>query len=219
MNIVDFLDCERTLAAPLLKKAQYPWDALDMLSEYVLRLGRTLDTELYEEVKTGVWVARSAAVSDSAQLTAPIIICEGAEVGNSSILRGPLIIGKGAFVGNSCEIQKSLVFDFARAPHYNYVSDSILGYRSVLGAGAIISNMRADRGEVVCNFGNISIGSGRKRFGAIVGDKADVGCSSVISAGSVLEPGSRVNPLTRVRGFVSAGRIYKGESIISDILI
>ena len=218
MNIREYLDTEKTLAGPLLIRVQYPWQALDMLTEYLFKLGKTLDKSLYEERGEGVWIARSARISESATLVSPVIICDGAQIGNGAIIRGPVIIGKGAFIGNSCEIKKCIFFDGARAPHYNYVSDSMIGYRTTLGAGAIVSNMRQDRGEVVCSFGNEKISSGKKRFGAVVGDGAEIGCSSVISAGSVIERGGRINPLTRVRGFVRAGRSYKGESIISDIL-
>ncbi len=211
-------DLSRTLAARLFTRAEYPWEALDMLGEYIRRVGKRLNREIYEERGREIWIAKSASVSPSSTLKAPIIIGEGSKIGCNAYIGGAVIIGRCAVVGNGSEVRRSVIFDGARAPSRNYISDSVIGYNASLGAGAIISNMRADRGEVICSLFGEAVGSGRKRFGALVGDGAEIGCSSILSAGCVIERGARVNPLTRVRGHVTADRTYKGEKILSDIL-
>lgn len=218
MNAVHFFDLKATLADRLLSSAEYPWQALDMLSEYIFRIGKGLDKRVYNEVKKGIWIAKSASVSESASLTAPLIIGEGSEVGRLACLGGSLIIGKGVTVGNLSEIKSSVLFDGARLSQNNYISDSIIGCKVSFGAGAIVSNLSANRKEIICALGEISVKCERARFGAIIGDGAEIGCSSVLSAGTVVEPGAKVGPLTRARGFVSAAKAYKGEKIIADIL-
>lgn len=217
MNVTQFFDLNKTLAAPLLLSADYPWEALDMLSEYIFRVGRTLDTKRYVKIRNGIWIAKSAAVSENADLKAPIIIGEDSEIESGACVE-KAIIGNGVLVGGGSEIKNSVIFDEVRAPHHNYISYSIVGYKSSFGAGSIISNMRADRGAVLCFDGDETVSSGRKRFGAIVGDRADIGCSAIISAGTVVERDAKVSPLVRVRGFISAEGVCKGENIISDIL-
>lgn len=217
MKATQFFDLDKTLADRLLLGAEYPWEALDMLREYIFRVGRTLNKVLYREVKKSIWIAKSAVVSESAVLKAPLIVGERSEVGRLAHVGGA-IIGDGASVGNFCEIKCSVLFDEVRASQNNYINDSILGYRTTFGAGAIVSNISANRGEIVCAFGEKSVRCERGKFGAVIGDGADIGCSSVLAAGTVVERGARVNPLTRARGFVSAERVYKGEAIVSDIL-
>lgn len=218
MDFKNLFTYERTAAAHLISSVEYPWEALDLLSEYILRLGRTLDSDIYCERCEGIWIAKSASVSSTAELRAPLIIGEGSEVRHCAYIRGSVIIGKGCIVGNSSEIKNSVLFDGVRAPHYNYIGDSILGYKANLGAGTIISNLRSDREDVVCSLGEERIDSKRQSFGALIGDLAEIGCSSVICPGTVISKGARVYPLTRVRGFVPEGTLYRGESIISDIL-
>lgn len=217
MNVTQFFDLNKTLAARLLLSASYPWEVLDMLEEYIMRIGRTLDTKKYSKIKNGIWVAKSASVPEGVNLKAPIIIGEGSEIENGAYIEKALI-GNEVLVGDGSEVKASVLFDNARAPHHNYIGCSLIGYKSSFGAGAIISNMRADRGEIICFIDNETVSSGRKRFGAIVGDKADIGCSSILSAGTVVERGARVRPLMRVRGYISANRTCRGESIVSDIL-
>ena len=218
MKATHFFSLDKTLADKLLLKSEYPWDALDMLSEYIYRVGKGLDREAYREHRRGIWIAKNAFVSDSAELKAPLIIGEGSEIGGLAIVGEAVIIGNGASVGGGCEIKRSVIFDKARASQHNYISDSFIGYGASLGNGAIISSLRADRGEIICTFGDKSVRCERKRLGAVIGDGAKIGCSSVLLAGTVVERGSTVNPLTRVRGFVSAERAYSGEKIIADIL-
>ena len=218
MKATDFLNLERTLADRLFLSVDYPWDALDMLEEYIYRIGRGLDGGLYEQTKRGVWVARSASVSESAELTAPVIVGERAGVGRLSRVGAAVIIGNEATVGNGCEIRFSVMLDGAALAQNNYLSDTIVGYMARLSAGAIVSSQRADRRDIVCSLGAESVICDRKRFGAVVGDLATVGASSVLSAGSVLEKGAEIEPLTRARGYISASAAYLGERISADIL-
>ncbi len=217
MNVTQFFDLNKTLAERLLLAVSYPWEALDMLEEYIVRVGRTLDKRRYRKIRHGIWIAKSASVCEDAVLKAPLIIGERAEIGGGAYIEKTLL-GKEVLVGTGSEIKTSIIFDNARAPHHNYISYSLVGYEATFGAGAIISNMRRDRGEVICFLGGEGIYSGKKRFGAVVGDGADVGCSSVLSAGTVVEQGARVRPLMRVRGFIEADKVCTGENIISDIL-
>ncbi len=219
MKLNDILNYEKTLAGPLFESVEYPWEALDVLGEYILRLGRTLKKELYEEADEGIWIAKSAAVDKSARLKAPIIIGEKSEIGGYAYLRGAVLIGNGCVVGNSAEIKNAVLFDGASLPHCNYVGASILGYKAKLGAGAVISSLFSDRSEVECYLGSKKVKSGRKSLGALVGDFAEIGCSSVVSPGTVISRSAKIKPLTRVRGFIPEGVFYSsGESIISDIL-
>ena len=220
MKASEFFDLNKSIADRLLFKCEYPWEALDMLSEYISRIARRLDREIYEEIKRGVWIARSAKISESARLSAPLIIGEGSEVGRLVSLGGAVIVGNGAVIGDFSEVKCSILFDGARVSQNNYISDSILGYKSGFGTGAIVSSLSADRRGIVCNFGDVSVCCERGRFGAVIGDGAEIGCSSVISAGTIVEKGARVGPLTRVGGFVSRFGEYSrvGEKIISDIL-
>lgn len=213
----ELFDLKDSIAERLFLFAEYPWEALSVLEEYIRRVGKGLGAPAYDEVKKGVWVARSAAVSETAELIAPLIIEEGAEVGNNSLVLCS-IVGKGAMIGSFSEIRRSVLLDLSRAPSHNYISDSVVGKRARLGAGAITSSMRGDRGAVICETDTERVNTGRVRFGALVGDGAEIGPSAVLSAGCVLERGASVNPLTRARGFVSAGKSYRGEKIVYDIL-
>lgn len=217
MKIDELFDLRGELAERLLLSEIYPWETLDSLTEYIRRIGRSLDKRIFAEVKRGVWVADSAAVSDSAELIAPIIIDEEAEVGNFSVISSS-VIGKGSVIGSFSEIRRSIFLELSRAPAHNYISDSVVGKKARLGAGAIVSSMRADRGEVICETESESVNTGRIRFGALIGDGAEIGPSAVLSAGCVIGRGASVNPLTRARGFVSAGKTYRGERIIYDLL-
>ena len=210
-------DLNGTVAGRLFRSVDYPWEAMDSLFEYIMRVGRGLNKREFKELKRGVWVAESAFVSESAVLLAPIIIDEGAEVRNCSVIEGS-IIGKGVVIGNFSEIRRSVFFDFSTAPMHNYISDSVIGMSVRLGMGAIASSIRADRGEVICESKRGKINTGKNRFGVLVGDGAEIGQSAVLSAGCVVEKGATVNPLTRARGFVSASQRYKGERIIYDLL-
>lgn len=207
----ELFDLTHTLAAPLLGKTQYPWEALDSLGDFILALGPTLPEEAYAQPSPGVWIAKDAKVASSAAFFAPCIIGRKTEVRPGAFIRGQVLVGDGAVVGNSTEIKNAILFDGVQVPHFNYVGDSILGYKAHLGAGAITSNIKSDKTPVILRDGEKEIPTGRKKLGAMVGDFVEVGCNSVLNPGSVLGPRSSVYPLSRVRGLVPADHILKGE--------
>ena len=206
-------DLSHTLAGDYLARFEYPWQALDGIKELILSLGPALGED-YEERAPQVWVHKTAAVFPSAYLGAPCIIGPGTEVRHCAFIRGSALVGAGCVVGNSVELKNVILFDNVQTPHYNYVGDSILGYRSHMGAGSITSNVKSDKTPVaVKNEGEI-IGTGRKKFGAILGDFVEVGCNSVLNPGTVIGPRSNIYPVSCVRGVVPADSIYKTGGVI-----
>ncbi|MBQ6586004.1 MAG: hypothetical protein IJH83_04265 [Coriobacteriales bacterium] len=210
VRIADLYDLSNTIAAPLLERFEYPWEALAHIKEFILELGPTLPHDEFDQVKEGVWIAKDAKVFESAYLGAPLIVDHGAEVRHCAFVRGSAIVGKGAVVGNSVELKNCILFDKAQVPHFNYVGDSILGRGAHMGAGAITSNLKSDRTLVVVKAADgEAIETGIKKFGAMLGDGVEVGCNSVLNPGSVVGKGCTVYPLSRVRGFVPANHIFK----------
>ncbi|MBQ8683147.1 MAG: UDP-N-acetylglucosamine pyrophosphorylase [Clostridia bacterium] len=201
-----------TLAAPLLTRVRYPWEALDGLKEYILAAGATLTT--YEQPRPGVWIHPTATVAPTAFLGDAVILGPHAEIRHGAFIRGVAIVGEGAVVGNSTELKNAILFDGVQVPHYNYVGDSILGYMAHLGAGAVTSNVKSDRTPVSVRVGDIALSTGRKKLGALLGDRVEVGCNAVLNPGTVIGQGSRIYPLSSVRGYVPENTIYKkrGES-------
>ena len=210
----DLFDLSHTLAAPLLEDTEYPWEALDGIRDFILALGPTLPQDEYDEIAPQVWVAKDAEVYPSAALGAPCIIGHKTEVRHCAFIRGSALIGDGAVVGNSVEIKNAILFDGVQVPHFNYVGDSIMGYRSHMGAGAVTSNVKSDKSLVVVKDGNEKIPTGLKKFGAMVGDLAEVGCNSVLNPGAVLGKRVSVYPTSCVRGVVPADHIYKNKQEI-----
>ena len=208
------LDLSHTLAGDYLAQFQYPWEALDGIKEFILTLGPALDPAEYEERSPGVWVHKTASVAPTAYLGAPCIIGPGTEVRHCAFIRGSALVGEGCVVGNSVELKNVILFDGVQVPHYNYVGDSILGYKSHMGAGAITSNVKSDKTLVTVRDGEENIETGRKKFGAILGDCVEVGCNSVLNPGTVIGPHSNVYPLSRVRGAVPGDSIYKTGGIV-----
>ena len=207
----DLFDLSHTLAAPLLEKTEYPWEALDGIKDFILALGPTLPKEEYDEVKPGVWVAKDATVYPSALLNPPCIIGHKTEVRHCAFIRGSALVGDGAVVGNSVEIKNAILFDGVQVPHFNYVGDSVMGYKSHMGAGSVTSNVKSDKTLVVVKDGKEEIATGRKKFGAMVGDFVEVGCNSVLNPGTVLGPRASVYPTSCVRGVIPANSIYKDK--------
>ena len=208
-KIKNMYDLTETIAADYMQTAEYPWELLDGLSEYIKKLGSTLDPEKYEQREEFVWVAKSAKVAPTAYLGSPLIIDEEAEVRHCAFIRGSAIVGKGAVVGNSTELKNVLLFNKVQVPHYNYVGDSILGYKAHMGAGSITSNVKSDKTLVVVKDGKEEIATGRKKFGAMLGNHVEVGCNSVLNPGTVVCPESNIYPLSSVRGVVPPKSIYK----------
>lgn len=213
MKISQLYDLNYTLAREYLKKFEYPWEALGGIKDFITETGSSLD-ENYIAVSENVWVHKTAKVAPTAYLGAPCIVCENAEVRHCAFVRGSAVIGKGCVVGNSTELKNVILFDGVQVPHYNYVGDSILGHKSHLGAGAITSNVKSDKSNVVIK-GESPLNTGLKKVGAMVGDFVEVGCNSVLNPGTVIGKNTQVYPLSRVRGVIPADSIYKGEGNIA----
>lgn len=207
---------EHSVAWEYLTCFTYPWEALSGLSEYIRALGAALSPETYEKRGEDVWVARSAKVAPTAYVAGPAIICEGAEVRHCAFIRGSAIVGAGAVVGNSTELKNCILFDGVQVPHYNYVGDSILGYKAHMGAGSITSNVKSDKSLVTIAIDGERLETKCKKLGAMLGDGVEVGCNSVLNPGTVVGKNSNIYPLSSVRGFVPADSIYKSRN---DVVI
>lgn len=210
-EIRELYDLSETIAGEYLSQFTYPWEALDGIRDYVKKLGATLDSNIYEKRGEDIWIAKNATVAPSACLNGPLIIDEGAQIRHCAFIRGSAIIGKGSVVGNSTEIKNDIIFNSVQVPHYNYVGDSILGYKSHMGAGSITSNVKSDKSLVVVKSGSEEIATGRKKFGAMLGDFVEVGCNSVLNPGTVIGRHTNIYPLSNVRGVIPADSIYKGK--------
>ncbi|MBR5713942.1 MAG: UDP-N-acetylglucosamine pyrophosphorylase [Clostridia bacterium] len=214
-KVNDLLDLTHTRAAKLFEGKQYPWEALDEIKGFILELGKTLPADEFDSPSEGVWIAKDAKVFPSAYIAAPCIIDHGAEVRHCAFVRGSAIVGKNCVVGNSVELKNVVLFDNVQVPHYNYVGDSILGYKSHMGAGSITSNVKSDKTLVTVKNGDEHIETGRKKFGAILGDFVEVGCNSVLNPGTVIGRNTNVYPVSMVRGVVPQNSIYKdADSIV-----
>lgn len=209
IHVRDLFDLTKTIAARLFDGLETPWQALPLLTKFILELGETLPESAYERREGGIYIARSAKVYPSAYLSGPLIIDEGAEVRHCAFIRGSAIVGKGAVVGNSTELKNCLLFDKVQVPHFNYVGDSILGYKAHMGAGAITSNVRSDKKLVKVHTPEGDIETGLKKFGAMLGDDVEVGCNTVLNPGVVLGRGVWVYPGSLVRGVVPAMYVVK----------
>ena len=213
-KIGDLLTLSHTLAAPLFEGKRYPWEILPELKEFIRKLGATLSPEEYDEVSPEVWVHKTAKVAPTALIQGPTVIGAGTEVRHCAFIRGSALVGEGCVVGNSTEIKNAVIFDSVQIPHYNYVGDSILGFRSHMGAGVVASNFRSDKGNVNVHDGNETIETGLRKLGAILGDGSDVGCNSVLCPGSVVGRDCIVYPLSRVRGYLPERSIFKGDGVV-----
>ena len=215
-SIEKLYDLSHTLSAPYLKQFNYPWEALKGIKEYIISLGSTLGEE-YTQVSEHVWVHNTAKVAPTAYLGAPCIIGAETEVRHCAFIRGSALVGDGCVVGNSVELKNVILFDKVQVPHYNYVGDSILGYKAHMGAGSITSNVKSDHSLVVIH-GEAEIATGIKKVGAMLGDHVEVGCNSVLNPGTVVGRNSSIYPLSCVRGIIPANSIYKtGGVIVSKI--
>lgn len=213
-KICNNYNLDETIAKDYLAQFTYPWEALKGISDYIKELGPTLDKEIFEERGENIWVAKSASVAPTACLNGPLIIDEDAEIRHCAYIRGSAIIGKNSVVGNSTEIKNDIIFNNVQVPHYNYVGDSILGYKSHMGAGSITSNVKSDKTLVVvkdCYDTKEEIETGLKKFGAMLGDYVEVGCNSVLNPGTVLGKNSSVYPTSCVRGVIPANHIFKDK--------
>ncbi len=208
-TIENMLDLNETIAKALFEGKTYPWEVLPEIGTFIKKLGESLDPEEYERRGEDVWIARTASVAPTAYINGPAIIGKNAEVRHCAFIRGNAIVGEGSVVGNSTELKNVVLFNSVQVPHYNYVGDSVLGYKSHMGAGSICSNVKSDKKLVVVKNGEEKIETGLKKFGAMLGDHVEVGCGSVLNPGTVIGRNTNIYPLSPVRGCVPADSIYK----------
>lgn len=215
-KIENLYDLNETIAGALFEGAVYPWEVLPKISAFILELGATLDEEEYEKRGEDIWVAKSAVVAPTAYIHGPAIIGKHAEIRHCAFIRGNAIVGEGAVVGNSTELKNVVLFNKVQVPHYNYVGDSILGYKAHMGAGSITSNVKSDKTLVVVKDGKERIETGLKKFGAMIGDHVEVGCGSILNPGTVIGPCSNVYPLSSVRQVIPSHSIYKKQGEVAE---
>lgn len=214
-TIKNMYDLTQSMAGEYLEQFEYPWEALAGIGELIEKLGEQLPKDEYDEISPKVWVAKSAKVAPTACINPPAIIGKEAEVRHCAFIRGKALVGEGAVVGNSTELKNVILFNKVQVPHYNYVGDSILGFKSHMGAGSITSNVKSDKKLVVVH-GDEDMETGLKKFGAMLGDNVEVGCNSVLNPGTVIGPGSNVYPCSMVRGCIPANSIYKKKGEIAE---
>ena len=213
-KIEDLYNLDETIAKPLLEKFVYPWEVLKSIGEFIIELGKTLNPEIYELRGETIWIAKSAKIMESAYINGPAIIGENTEIRHCAFIRGKAIIGNNCVVGNSTELKNVILFNNVQVPHYNYVGDSILGYKSHMGAGAITSNVKSDKKLVVIKSDKEKIETGLKKVGAMIGDFVEIGCGSVLNPGTIIGKNTNIYPLSSVRGVVSENSIYKNKNEI-----
>ena len=209
LRIKSLLDLKETIAAQGFEGCTYPWEVLGRINDIILTIGPNLPAEEYDKIGEDIWIAKSATIAPTAYLGGPAIIGKKAEIRHCAYIRGNVIVGEGAVVGNSTELKNVILFNKVQVPHYNYVGDSILGYKAHMGAGAITSNVKSDKSLVEVSTGEERVATGLKKFGAILGDHVEVGCNSVLNPGSVIGRNTNIYPLSMVRGVVAEGSIYK----------
>lgn len=216
VKISDLYDLSHTKAAAYLQSFTYPWEALAGISDLIIAIGKTLPADEYDQPAENVWIAKDATVFSTAYIGAPCIIGHGTEVRQCAFIRGSALVGDNCVVGNSTELKNVIIFDNVQVPHYNYVGDSILGYKSHMGAGSITSNVKSDKSLVVIKQGEEKLETGRKKVGAMLGDYVEVGCNSVLNPGTVIGRHSNIYPVSCVRGVVPADSIYKAYGVIVE---
>lgn len=215
LQITELYNLDETIAKDIFSDVEFPWEVLPKIKDFIIELGKKLPKDKFEEVDENVWIAKSAKVFKSAYIHGPVIIDEEAEVRHCAFIRGNAIVGKGVVVGNSTELKNVILFNKVQVPHYNYVGDSILGYRAHMGAGSITSNVKSDKTLVCVHYNGENIETGLKKFGAMLGDHVEVGCNSVLNPGTVIGRYSNIYPTSCVRGFIPANHIYKNKTEIS----
>ena len=215
-KICNLYSLDQTIAKKLLESAVYPWEVLPKIKEFIIELGNQLNKDEYEQKGENIWIAKTAKVAPTAYINGPAIIGKDAQIRHCAFIRGNAIIGEGAVVGNSTELKNVILFNKVQVPHYNYVGDSILGYKSHMGAGSITSNVKSDKKLVVVKNGDAKIETGLKKFGAMIGDNVEVGCGSILNPGSVIGKNTNIYPLSSVRGVIKENSIYKNQNEIVE---
>ncbi len=215
-KIENLYDLQETIAKNIFNGVTYPWEVLPKIEEFILELGKKLDNDEYIKQDDDVWIAKSAKIAQTACIIGPTIIDKNAEIRHCAFIRGKVIVGQGAVVGNSTELKNTILFNKVQVPHYNYVGDSILGYKSHMSAGSIASNLKSDKKLVVVKNGARNIETGLKKFGVMLGDEVEVGCGSVLNPGTVIGRNTNIYPLSFVRGVIPANSIYKNKNEIVE---
>ena len=216
LKTCELYDLSHTLAKELLENCEYPWLALPKIKDFILSVGNTLSLDEYDIIGDNVWIAKDAKIAPSATVNGPAIIGHGTELRTGAFIRGSVIVGDGCVVGNSCELKNAILFDCVQVPHFNYIGDSILGYRSHTGAGAITSNVKSDKSLVKVKTDGEPMETGLKKFGAMLGDYVEVGCNSVLNPGTVIGRNTNIYPLSSVRGTIPPNSIFKsGDNIVT----
>lgn len=214
MNLNNIIDLERTIAKNIFESSDNYWEIIPKIKDYLITLGISLDKEHYTKISDNIWIGKNVTIDKSSTIIGPCIIDDNTIIGPSAYIRENVIIGKKSIIGNSTEIKNSIIFDFCELPHFNYVGDSIIGCHSHLGAGAIISNLKNDKSNVLIKYNNKIIDTKQQKFGAIIGDNVDIGCNSVIFPGTIVYSNTSIYPLTRVRGIIKESSIVKSEKEI-----
>lgn len=219
-KITNLYNLEETLAKDIFTGCEYPWEVLPKIKDFIITLGESLSSEEYDKIDNNIWIAKSAKIAPTAYIAGPAIIGKDTEVRHCAFIRGNAIVGNNCVVGNSTELKNVILFNNVQVPHYNYVGDSILGYKSHMGAGSITSNVKSDKKLVVVKDGDKKIETGLKKFGCMIGDNVEVGCGSVLNPGSVIGRNSNIYPLSSVRGVIASNSIYKKHGdIVSKIVL
>ena len=216
VKIKNLYNLNETIAAKVFEGVTYPWEVLPKISDFIIQLGNTLDLNDYDKIEDNIWIAKSAKVAPTAYINGPAIIGKNAEVRHCAFIRGNAIVGENAVVGNSTELKNVILFNNVQVPHYNYVGDSILGYKSHMGAGSITSNVKSDKKLVIVKNESEKIETGLKKFGSMLGDNVEVGCGSILNPGSVIGRNTNIYPLSSVRGVIKSNSIYKRQGDIVD---
>ena len=214
ITVKALFDLDKTVAEKLFEGVEYPWEILASIKEFIISLGKTLPSDKFDNPSENIWIAKSATVAPTAYIGGPCIIDENAEIRHCAFIRGSAIVGKGTVVGNSTELKNAVLFDSVQVPHFNYVGDSILGYKSHIGAGGVTSNVKSDKTLVSVNADGEKIETGLKKFGAMLGDYVEVGCNSVLNPGTIIGRHSNVYPTSCVRGFVPESSIWKNDGTV-----
>lgn len=216
LTVKELYTLDETIAKDIFDGVTYPWEVLPKIGSFIMELGKTLSEDEYQKRGENIWIAKSASVAPTAYINGPAIIGKNAEVRHCAFIRGNAIVGEGAVVGNSTELKNVILFNKVQVPHYNYVGDSVLGFKSHMGAGSITSNVKSDKKLVVVKTPEGMIETGMKKFGAMLGDEVEVGCGSVLNPGTVVGSHSNIYPLSSVRGYIPGGSIYKKQGEVVE---
>ncbi len=216
LEVESLLDLTQTIACNIFKEVVYPWEVISKIGSFIVELSKHLPQNEFDEVESGVFISKSAKISKSARVCSPCIIDSETEIRHSAFVRGNVIVGKNCVVGNSSELKNCILFNNVQVPHFNYIGDSVMGFRSHMGAGSIISNVKSDKSEVSVRFADKRFFTGLKKFGAIVGDYVEIGCNAVLNPGTIIGRQSNVYPLSMVRGYLGERKILKNSLKIVD---